>query len=102
MPIHTVAHYQVKPSGIEKVRQAIADFVLHVRANEPGTQLYAAWQHQDDPTRFVHFFIFEDEAARAAHASSAAVKWFEAAYGPELVEAGVVFTDHDLVAGKGI
>jgi quinol monooxygenase YgiN len=102
MPIHTVAHYQVRPSGVEKVRQAIADFVLHVRANEPGTQLYVAWQQQNDATRFMHFFIFEDKAAHALHASSAAVKRFEAAYGPELVNGGVVFTDFELVAAKGV
>jgi quinol monooxygenase YgiN len=102
MPIHTVARYRVRPSGVDKVRQAIADFVLHVRANEPGTRLYVAWQQQDDPTRFVHFFIFEDEAAHAAHASSAAVKRFEATYGPELVEGNVVFTDYELVAAKEI
>jgi quinol monooxygenase YgiN len=101
MPIHTVARYRVRPSGVDKVRQAIADFVLHVRANEPGTRLYVAWQQQDDPTRFVHFFIFEDEAAHAAHASSAAVKRFET-YGPELVEGNVVFTDYELVAAKEI
>jgi quinol monooxygenase YgiN len=93
MPIQTIARYRVKPSGVDKVKQAIAEFVPHVRANEPGTKLYPAWQEKDDPTRFVHFFIFEDEAAHAAHGSSAAVKRFEAAYGPELSEGDVVFTD---------
>jgi quinol monooxygenase YgiN len=98
MPIHTIAHYRVKPSGVDKVKQAIAEFVPHVRANEPGTRLYLAWQQKDDPTRFVHFFIFADEAAHAAHGNSAAVKKFEAAYGPELVEGEVVFTDYEVIA----
>jgi quinol monooxygenase YgiN len=98
MPIQTIATYRVKPSGVDKVRQAIADFVVHVRANEPGTHLYVAWQQQDDPTRFTHFFIFADEAAHAAHAGSAAVKRFEAAYRPELIEGDVVFTDFEPVA----
>lgn len=98
MPIHTIAHYRVKPSGVDKVKQAIAEFVPHVRANEPGTRLYLAWQQKDDPTRFVHFFIFADEAARAAHGNSAAVKKFEAAYDPELVEGDVVFTDYEVIA----
>jgi quinol monooxygenase YgiN len=53
-----------------------------------------------DPTRFVHFFIFEDEAAHAAHAGSAAVKRFEAAYRPELSEGDVVFTDYQLIAAN--
>jgi len=100
LPIHTIAHYRVKPSGVDKVKRAIREFVPYVRASEPGTKLYLAWQQKDDPTRFVHFFIFDDEAAHAAHASSAAVKQFEAAYGPELSEGSVVFTDYELVASK--
>ena len=98
MPIQTIAHYRVKPSGIDKVKRAIAEFVPYVRANEPGTKLYLAWQSQDDPTRFVHFFIFENEAALAAHSNSEAVKRFETAYRPELVGGDVVFTDYELVA----
>jgi quinol monooxygenase YgiN len=95
MPIQTIAHYRVKPSAVDKVKRAIAEFVAYIRANEPGTRLYMAWQQEDDPTRFVHFFIFENEAA---HASSDAVKRFEAAYGPELAEGEVVFTDYEVVA----
>jgi quinol monooxygenase YgiN len=98
MSIQTIATYRVKPSGVDKVKRAIAEFVPYVRANEPGTRLYVAWQQKDDPTRFVHFFIFENEAAHAAHASSAAVKRFEAAYSPELSEGNVVFTDYEVVA----
>jgi quinol monooxygenase YgiN len=98
MPIQTIARYRVKPSGVDKVKQAIAEFVPYVKANEPGTRLYVAWQQEDDPTRFVHFFIFADAAAHAAHASSNAVKRFEAAYGPELSEGPVVFTDYNVVA----
>jgi quinol monooxygenase YgiN len=46
----------------------------------------------------VHFFIFENEAAHAAHANSAAVKRFEAAYRPELSEGDVSFTDYEMIA----
>ena len=98
MPIHTIAHYRVRLSGVDKVKQAIAEFVPHVRANEPGTRLYLAWQQKDDPTRFVHFFMFEDVAAHEAHGNSAAVKKFEAAYSPELVGGDVVFTDYKVIA----
>jgi quinol monooxygenase YgiN len=101
MPIYTIAEYQVKPSGVDKVRRAIEEFVPYVQSQEPGTRMYTAWQCQDDPTKFVHFFIFEDEAAHAAHSRSAAVKQFEAAYGPELVSKGVKFTDYKLIASKG-
>jgi quinol monooxygenase YgiN len=98
MPIHTIAQYQVRPSGIEKVKRAVEEFVRYVEANEPGTRLYAAWQQKEDPTRFVHFFIFEDAAAHNVHSKSAAVKRFESIYRPELVGGDVVFTDYELVA----
>jgi len=98
MAIYTIAQYRVRPSGVEKVKRAIEEFVPYVQANEPGTRMYLAWQQKDDPTRFVHFFIFENEAAHKAHSLSAAVKRFEAAYRPELDGGDVVFTDYHLVA----
>jgi len=100
MPIYTIAQYQVRKSGIEKVKQAIEEFVVYVRAHEPGTQMYGAWQQQDDTTRFVHVFIFEDQAAHEVHSQSDAVKRFEAAYRPELTGGDVVFTDYELVASN--
>jgi len=55
MPIYTIAQYKVRTQGIEKVKQAIQEFVPYVKAHEPGTKMYLAWQEQNDPTRFVHF-----------------------------------------------
>src|ERR1700740_1849956 len=100
MPIYTIAQYRVRPSGIAKVRQAVEEFVRYVQASEPGTRMYLAWQQEEDPTRFVHFFIFENEAAHETHGRSDAGRRFEGAYGPELDGRDVVFTDYHLVAGK--
>jgi quinol monooxygenase YgiN len=98
MPIYTIAQYQIRTAGVEKVKRAIEEFVRYVQANEPATRMYAAWQQKDDPTHFVHFFIFDDEAAHTVHSRSEAVKRFEAAYRPELIGGDVVFTDYQLVA----
>src|ERR1700694_5475905 len=100
MPLYQLAHYQVKPSAIDKVKQAIDEFVRYIQTNEPGTQVYLAWQQQEDPTRFVHVFIFADEAAQTIHSQSEQVKRFESVYTPELVSQGVNFVDYDMVAGK--
>lgn len=100
MAIYQTAEYEVEPGGVETVKQAIRDFVAYVEANEPGTRMYAAWQRQDPPTRFMHLFIFEDAAAQDAHSESAAVAQFEATYRPFLVGGDVVFTDFDLVAAN--
>jgi len=100
MPIYQTGGYQVKASAVEKVKKAIREFIAYVQANEPGTRMYLAWQQKDDPTRFLHLFIFEDEAAQARHGESDAVKRFESIYSPELVGGKVVFTDYEMVAGK--
>jgi quinol monooxygenase YgiN len=100
VPVYQTAHYQVKADVVEKVKVAIKEFVRHVKANEPGTMLYTSWQEKDDPTRFVHLFIFENEAAHEAHGQSSAVKAFEAVYSPELVGGPVTFTDYLEVASN--
>ena len=100
MAIYQTGGYQVKPSAVNKVKEAIRQFVNYVKENEPGTQMYLAWQQKDDPTRFLHLFIFENAAARTRHGQSAAVKRFESVYTPELVNGDVVFTEYEMVAGK--
>ncbi len=98
MPIYQTATYRVRPAAVDQVKSAIEEFVDYVRANEPGTQLYQAWQAQADETSFLHLFIFADEEAQRIHSELAAVARFEAAYAPELVGGDVAFTDFDLVA----
>lgn len=100
MPIYQTAHYQVRAEAVDRVLAAIAEFVDYVAENEPGSRLYAAWQEIGDPTKFVHLFIFENEAAHEAHGQSAAVRAFEAVYTPELAAGPVVFTDYRLVASN--
>jgi quinol monooxygenase YgiN len=100
MPIFQSGAYQVKPTAVDEVKQAIKDFVQYVQTGEPGTQMYLAWQRKDDPTQFIHLFIFADEAAHQRHSQSEAVKRFQSVYAPELVGGGVVFTDYDMIAGK--
>jgi quinol monooxygenase YgiN len=99
MAIYQAGGYRVKPSAVEKVKQAIKVFVRYVQENEPGTKMYLVWQQKRDPTRFL-LFIFEDAAAQARHGQSAAVRQFESVYSCELVGGDVMFTDYDLIAGK--
>ena len=100
MPIFQTAHYRVNAAAADKVRAAAEEFVAYVRDNEPGTRMYTSWQNVDDPTRFVHLFIFEDDAAHQIHGSSAAVRQFESVYQPELVDGPVLFTDYRVVAAN--
>jgi len=41
-----------------------------------------------------------DAAAHARHGQSEGVKRFESVYSPESVGGDVVFTDHEMIAGK--
>lgn len=100
MPIYQTAHYQVKAEAVGRVQHAIEEFVDYVTLHEPGSLMYSAWQEQHDPTRFVHLFIFADEAAQRAHGESEAVRRFESIYVPELVRGPVVFTDYRHVASN--
>jgi quinol monooxygenase YgiN len=95
MPIYQTAHYRVNAGAVDTVKKAIEEFVGY-----NGTRCYAAWQREDDPTSFLHLFIFEDEAAHEAHGSSDAVRRFESVYSPELVGGPVVFTDYRLAAAN--
>jgi len=100
MPIYQTAHYQVQPDAVDAIKPAIEEFVGYVAVHEPGTEMYAAWQQKDDPTRFVHLFIFRDAAAQHAHGNSDAVRRFESVYTPHLVGGPVVFTDYELIASN--
>ena len=100
MPVFQSGAYRVKPDAVDKVKKAIEEFVQYLRASEPGTQMYLAWQRKDDPTQFIHLFIFADEAAAKRHGESEAVKRFESVYSPELLGGDVVFTDYEMIAGK--
>lgn len=86
MPVYMTARFEVQEQALEICKQAIDEFVAYVRANEPDTLLYTSLQDKEDPTRFLHYFIFRDEAAREIHSSSEAVNRFTASLYPNLVE----------------
>jgi quinol monooxygenase YgiN len=94
--IRQLARYQVRPEGLARCLVAIREFVTYVRANEPGTLRYEVWQERDDPTRFVHIFVFRDAEADRIHSESPDVKKFASVLYPECL-APVEFIDYQLV-----
>lgn len=94
--IRQLARYEVRPEALERCIAAIREFVAYVRQNEPGTLRYEVLQDHEQPTRFVHSFVFRDAEADRIHAESAAVKNFSSILYPECL-APVEFIDYDLL-----
>ena len=67
MAIYMTAQYAVRPEALERCLGAIREFVAAVGAHEPGTQLYVSLQEHQDHARFLHVFVFDDEAAEQLH-----------------------------------
>ncbi len=97
--IRQLARYHVRPESLEKCLAAIREFVAYIRANEAGTLRYEVWQEREDPTRFVHIFLFRDAEADRIHSESAAVKKFSSILYPECL-APVEFIDYQYVVSN--
>src|SRR5262245_59226982 len=74
--IHELARYEIRPEALGQCLAAIQEFVAYVRASEPGALRYEVWQEAEQPTRFVHIFVWKDEEANRIHGDSEAVKKF--------------------------
>jgi quinol monooxygenase YgiN len=97
--IRLLARYQVRPEALSQCLAAIGAFVAYVRAHEPGTLRYEVWQERDDPTRFVHLFIFSDTDAHRRHSESAEVRQFASVLYPACL-APVEFIDYRPIASN--
>jgi len=74
---------RVRPEALERCLAAIREFVAYVRVKERGTLRYEVWQEREDPTRFVHIFVFRDGEADKRHSESPEVKKFASVLYPE-------------------
>ena len=97
--VRQLARYQVKKEKLDICLAAIRDFVAYVRKNEKGTLRYDVWQEKNDPTKFVHIFLFRDEEADRIHSESEEVKKFAGILYPNCL-ALVEFIDYQQIASN--
>jgi len=97
--VRQLARYQVKKEKLDICLAAIRDFVAYVRKNEKGTLRYDVWQEKNDPTKFVHIFLFRDEEADRIHSESEEVKKFAGILYPNCL-APVEFIDYQQIASN--
>jgi quinol monooxygenase YgiN len=82
--IYMTARFRIKPETLNACVYVISDLIEYIKANEPGTLQYTSVNDFDDPYTFLHFFVFEDEAAEERHRHSPGTTQFIEALYPNL------------------
>jgi len=76
-----VATLKVNAEKIDEAKDFMKKLAAETLANESGTLSYVIHQQRDDPTTFVVYEKYEDDAAFATHSKNLAAKGAEfAAY----------------------
>ena len=76
-----IATLKVKAGSEAAFRQAAEQMIAYVKASEPGTTAYTLNRSTSDPTKFVFYEVYQDQAAFAAHGGSEAMQVFFGAVG---------------------
>lgn len=94
-----IATLKVKPGSEATFRQAADKMIAYVKANEPGTLTYLLNRSTSDPTHFVFYEVYADEAAFAAHGGSESMQQFFGAVGT-LLDGRPEIRMYEELAGK--
>jgi quinol monooxygenase YgiN len=84
MAIAIVAKIKAKAGSETQVEAAFKEMIKQVRANEPDTLAYVLHKSVQDPTTFVFFEQYKDQAAVDAHGKTAHMKELGGKIGPHL------------------
>ena len=76
-----IARLKVKADRAAAFEDEVRKMVAHVEANEPGTLVYACHRATADPTVYVFYEVYSEQAAFAVHGGSSPMKAFFAAMG---------------------
>ncbi len=71
-----IATLKVKADKTTAFEDEARKMTAHVQANEPGTKTYICHRSTADPTVYVFYEVYADQAAFAQHGGSAAMQAF--------------------------
>jgi quinol monooxygenase YgiN len=80
--VTVMAKLKVQPGKESAFEGAAGELIAYVKENEPGTLTYVLHRSTADPTEYVYYEVYTDQAALAAHGGSAAMQKFFGAIGP--------------------
>ena len=67
MSVTLIARIKAKQGSEQQLEDAFRDMIKKVRAAEPGCQSYILHKSNQDPTTFVWYEIYSDQAAFDTH-----------------------------------
>ena len=65
-----IVHIQIKPDRVDAFKEATIENARN-SSQEPGVAQFDFVQQNDDPTRFVLYEVYKDQAATVAHKETA-------------------------------
>ena len=84
MPVAIVAKIKAKAGSEAQVEAAFKEMIKQVRANEPNTLQYILHKSVQDPTTFIFYELYTDQAAVDSHGKTAHMKELGGKIGPHL------------------
>lgn len=67
MPITVIAKLKVKSGSEAAFEAAGKEMIATVKTSEPGTLAYVLHKNTKDPTEFIYYEVYQDQAAFEAH-----------------------------------
>ena len=81
MPIAVVAKLKTKAGSEKQFEEAARKMIEAMRASEPNTLQYILHRAKNDPTQFVYYEVYPDQAALDHHGKTDHMKAFGGAIG---------------------
>jgi len=71
-----VAKLKAKAGQEDALIAGVRKMIAHVKANEPNTRTYVLYRSSKDPSQFLVYEVYADQAAFATHGASEPMKEF--------------------------